>query len=713
MLPAPTGLLCDLMDAKRGPALATGPVPRLTWIVNHTDSDQAACHLLVASEPDPLARDHADLWDSGRLATDISVNLAYGGDPLAPGQRGYWKVRTFDPEGNASAWSEIAAFDVRPHGDACTVGLYPLVERLNPPADIVRKAPGHDFIAFERATFGTLRLTLTADDDDDGRHVEVHFGEKLAGPHTIDRDPPGTIRHRAADLTLRPGTHTYAVAVPPDRRNTGPQAIAMPDAIGEVVPFRYVELLGAPHEVGPDHVRQTMVHYPFDDEAAAFVCSDDLLNRVWDLCRYTIKATSFCGLYVDGDRERIPYEGDAYINQLCHYCVDREHTMARRTLDHLIAHPTWPADWLLHTPLIAWADYEHTANPDALARHYPNLKLRTLIDLARDDGLISTQSPGAIDELTQALRLPKPIADLVDWPPARFTRGNFGERDGYDMRPINTVINALHYRAVVLMGRIARVLDRPADADHFERHAARVHDSFNAILFDAARGVYLDGEGAHHAALHANLFPLAMGLVPPDRRDGVVAFIKSRGMACSVYAAQYLLEGLFDAGEHDAAIDLMTATHDRSWHNMIAVGSTMTLEAWDWKYKNNLDWNHAWGAAPANILPRWLMGIQPLEPGFRRLVLQPRPGRLEHAACRLPTIRGTVHAAFANTPDKPFSLTCALPANTAARIRIPRLGHDDPAVVVNGRTRNAELQPDAACLDLGPGEHTLTRARSA
>ncbi len=88
--------------------------------------------------------------------------------------------------------------------------------------------------------------------------------------------------------------------------------------------------------------------------------------------------------------------------------------------------------------------------------------------------------------------------------------------------------------------------------------------------------------------------------------------MQSRGMACSVYGAQFLLEALYDYGFGDYALELMTATTQRSWYNMIRSGSTITLEAWDKVYKPNLDLNHAWGAAPGNIMVRKLMGIEPL-----------------------------------------------------------------------------------------------------
>ncbi|WP_460198253.1 alpha-L-rhamnosidase-related protein [Segatella asaccharophila] len=94
-------------------------------------------------------------------------------------------------------------------------------------------------------------------------------------------------------------------------------------------------------------ITRELVHYPFNDEASFFKCDNDTLNRVYDLCKYSIKATSFAGIYVDGDRERTSYAADAYINQLRHYGVDREYSMARRIYSYILNHPTWPTEWIL------------------------------------------------------------------------------------------------------------------------------------------------------------------------------------------------------------------------------------------------------------------------------------------------------------------------------------------------------------------------------
>ena len=143
-------------------------------------------------------------------------------------------------------------------------------------------------------------------------------------------------------------------------------------------------------------------------------------------------------------------------------------------------------------------------------------------------------------------------------------------------------------------------------------------------------------------------------------------------MACSVYGSQFLMDGLYEAGEADYALQLLTSDAERSWYNMIRVGSTISLEAWDDKYKPNQDWNHAWGAAPANIIPRRLMGVVPTEPGFSRIEIRPQPAGLEKASLRIPTIRGDVETAFtasvgdlANEESTSNVMTCTCGGNPA------------------------------------------------
>jgi alpha-L-rhamnosidase len=594
-----------------------------------------------------------------------------------------------------------------------TVERKALVQTEVAPVETRITSDGVLFLDFGRAAFGTLLIPASS-----GRgqsRTIVHLGERLSANGRIDRNPPGCIRYTRIEQEIGESQQGCRIIVPPDKRNTGPSSIKMPPEIGEVYPFRYAEIEGA-SGLDASAVRQIFVHYPFDDSASSFDSTDSVLNEVWALCRYSIKATTFCGVYVDGDRERIPYEGDAYINQLGHYCVDSEYALARYTHEYLIQNPTWPTEWHLHSVMMAWADHMYTGETVSLETFYKDLCTKTLIDLAREDGLISTESDLCSWEFEERLHLHNPDSifnsgprDLVDWPPGSFSEGGKGERDGHEMLPINTVVNAFHCYALKLMSRIAQALGHSEDEVRFARQAALVANTMNDLLFDHSRGVYVDGEGSSHASLHSNMFMLAFELVPDGRKDSVLSFVKSRGMACSVYGAQYLLEALYLNAEDQYALELMTAKHDRSWWNMIQLGSTITLEAWDLKYKNNLDWNHAWGAAPVNIITRFLLGVRPIEPGFAKVLIQPQPGSLRRVSGTVPTIRGPVHISMENTPGGPCVLTIDIPTNMKAKVGLPRRDPELRSLVVDGR--KVAAKPEGGYLfhdDLDHGHHVLT-----
>ncbi|HOK26790.1 MAG TPA: family 78 glycoside hydrolase catalytic domain [Bacteroidales bacterium] len=525
------------------------------------------------------------------------------------------------------------------------------VTEFIPPVRVVKVAEDAWFADFGKDAFGTLVLNLKVKLPDT---LIVRLGEKLTEPCKIDRKPGGSVRYAEVKLPVDPSREKYIIKLPADKRNTSPPAVALPDTFGVIMPFRYCEIENYNGVITEDNIRQKAYFWKFNPEASAFSSSDTILNRVWDLCKYSIKATSFAGLYIDGDRERIPYEADAYINQLSHYAVDSEYTLARRTMEHFINNPTWPTEWILHTVMMFYQDYMYTGDISLFLKYYEQLKTKTLVDLARDDGLISSKSPKLNGEMMRRLGFrdtTQRIRDIVDWPPAQKDTGwklatPEGERDGYDMKDINTVVNCFHYINLEIMSEIAGRLGKREDSLWFANRAALVKASINNKLFDSRKGIYIDGEGSEHSSIHANMLPLAFGIVPENAINSVLNFIKSRGMACSVYGAQYLLEGLYNAGEADYALSLLTSTTDRSWWNMIRSGSTITMEAWDMKYKPNSDWNHAWGSAPANIIVRYLWGIKPLEPGFARAEIKPQPGSLKWSTITAPTIKGQIKASF-------------------------------------------------------------------
>lgn len=567
----------------------------------------------------------------------------------------------------------------------CIVGITTLTAQAAPthlvdeePVKITQVAPDVILVDFGRVAFGNIRLMPSSKTEGE---VTVHFGEDFVEGR-VNRKPKGTVRYNTAAVTLS-GKQPVVAAPPADQRNTElvstrkhyhPPAILTPPEWGVVLPFRWVEIEGWKGKLKPDQiVRQSAYAATWNDEAASFECSDEMLNRIWELCRYSIKATTFAGLYVDGDRERIPYEADAYLNQLSHYYTDDDKVMARDTINYLLLDGigTWPTEWAPHMVFMVYADWIHTGDLGWMSGRYQALKSKLLLHRMGDDGLIFSEE------------IDMKRTDIVDWPPK--------ERDQYVFTPRNTVVNAFYLRAISLMAEMAGAIGFEDEAKQYEADFKASYEVFQKTFFDENKGLYRDGIDTDHVSSHANLYPLAFGLAPEDHREKIANWLAERGMRCSVYAAQYLMEGLFENGAETAALALMTADNDRSWKHMVESGTTISWEAWDLKYKPNQDWNHAWGAAPGNLLSRYVLGAEPLAPGWKPARISPNIGKLKYAKGKVPTYRGPIHIHWEK--EDFFKLKLELPEGMEAQVDLPKVGKPNK-VLLDGKPVEASLRGD-------------------
>ena len=121
---------------------------------------------------------------------------------------------------------------------------------------------------------------------------------------------------------------------------------------------------------------------------------------------------------------------------------------------------------------------------------------------------------------------------------------------------------------------------------------------------------------------------------------------------------------------------------------MLDSDATITWEAWSESVKPNLDWNHAWGAAPANLLPRYVLGAQPLAPGWSRAKIRPDPSGLNFAGGIIPTPHGPVSVDW--THQDKFKMELKLPEGMTAAVQVPAVPGAE-VVLVNGQEVQAEL----------------------
>ncbi|AWW28866.1 acetylglucosamine-6-sulfatase [Echinicola strongylocentroti] len=699
----PSGLTVELIRAPEEDVQVLDTRPEFGWKVPGESRFQSAYQILLASSREAIGYNQGDVWDSGQVRSGASNNIEYQGPPLKAGETYYWKVRIWDEANRLVDYSEAQEFTVgKGESNMISTANLQQVSRIKPVT--FEKRGDVYFMDFGRAAFATMEFNYKAATPDT---LVFRIGEMLDG-QSVSRTPPAksNIRYQEIKVGVSPDKTHYQLPVHKNTKNTLPnKALPLPEGTPILVPYRYAEVEGAKGTLDKDDFEQLAFHTYFDDEASFFESSDNILNQVWRLCKYSIKATTFNGLYVDGDRERIPYEADAYLNQLSHYTTDREYAMARRTIEYFMEHPTWPTEWQQHVALMLYADYMYTGNTELIERYYEPLKYKTLYELANEDGLITSDSVDHEYMLKLGFKegYHKKLTDIVDWPPARFGGDStfVGEQDGFVFKPYNTVINAFYYENMKIMAGFAKIMGKAQEVMDFELRAAKVKKAINEQMFDTERGVYLDGIGTDHASLHANMMPLAFGLVPEQYRESVLDFVKSRGMACSVYGSQYLMDGLYSAGEEDYALELLTDTSDRSWYNMIRLGSTITLEAWDNKYKFNLDWNHAWGAVPANVIPRGLWGIKPKTPGFGVATIHPQMSSLKSSAIEVPTILGTIKGTYTYNGARLQTYEIEIPANMVGEFSLGDLEGKD--LIHNGQNVPSAF----SSIRLEPGKHRI------
>ena len=105
---APVGLRCEYLVNPQGIDVMQ---PRLSWILEGRSTNQrrlrqSAWQILVASSEKNLKSDVGDLWDSGKVGSDQSIQVSYAGVALASRQECFWKVRVWDGTDQSSSWSQ-------------------------------------------------------------------------------------------------------------------------------------------------------------------------------------------------------------------------------------------------------------------------------------------------------------------------------------------------------------------------------------------------------------------------------------------------------------------------------------------------------------------------------------------------------------------------------------------------------------------------------
>jgi hypothetical protein len=551
------------------------------------------------------------------------------------------------------------------------------VRCLMPASKVVRLANGNYVVTLEKEIVGALQLDINSPVS---KRIEIRLGEDLNADGSVrsaGRGHPNYIEY----WTLKPGEQSL-------------RSLNMKN-------FRYVEIIDSPVEITTDHVKGAALRQEGNGDAAGFHSSNTFLNELYDFTQYTIQATNQ-DVWTDSQaRERGPYEGDAIINMAASNVFSANYSLGRHSHEYLINNQTWPQEYKLFSVEMAWQDYLYTGNSHSLEKYYTKLKAKFPGTFNPDLGLVSATYTGSSDRV------------LIDWPET--------ERDNYQLQACASGYNAVYAAACRTMANIAAALDREDDRIFYQTRANTIKAALISRLYNRQQGAFDDsmsesGVLSGHYAQHATAYALACGIYDSQAMaDSLAAYIEGQdGFKTSIYAAFFVLKGLYSAGADSVAMRFMAdenADKVRTWaHVLRRLNATITPEAWDPANKSNMTFSHPWGAAPASAIAQGMFGIHPLDAAFETFQIKIQPGGVPTASIKMPTVRGAIQAAYAFDSENRMTATLKIPANTKARVSLPVPDRNYARLLVDGEATLAERRGKFLTVTLGSGAHTLSVA---
>jgi alpha-L-rhamnosidase len=284
--------------------------------------------------------------------------------------------------------------------------------------------------------------------------------------------------------------------------------------------------------------------------------------------------------------------------------------------------------------------------------------------------------------------------------------------------PLAIPATTAYYRFAKVMAEIAPMAGDADAATGYDALAARIRSAFNARFLDEDAGSYGSGSQA------SNALALAAGIVPAEHRAAVLASLRddiaARGnhLSTGEIGLRALFDVLGDDGDADTVLAMATNPTAPSYAAMLASGATTLPEFWDGHGSQNHfmmgaidDWSH-----------RYLAGVRPTAPGFRRFVVAPLvPERLDSVRASWRSPYGTIRSGW-ERDGTALEQRVTVPVNTRAEVRVPAARASrvtlDGALVWDGASRGAGARYEdgrVVLADVGGGAHEIrsTQATSS
>jgi len=607
-----------------------------------------------------------------------------------------WSELTYDD----SSWSsavEIGSPPVSPWIDNLQPDLTRLIEEEISPVSVSDLGDGRYVIDFGKVYAGVPVITFSGGTT--GTTVNMQGG------YTLNQD--GTVSTRTTQNT----DMSFSFIL------DGNETVFHPNVY---LGMRYFQVNNSPSVLNDSNVKFIERHFELDTSRSSFSSSDSMLNQVWELMKHSLTLGAQEEFVDTPTREKGGFLGDGWSQGTAAMSTLGDRVMNLRVLLEFLDSQDqyWPdgrlnavypnsdgardiPDYTQSYLVWVWDYYMQSGNSEFLKDNYNRLK--KVADYVYQYRNETTELIHNLEGGGGSYRY-----GIIDWPAQM--------RYGYDMATESrTVIDAYAYIDFMIISKIAGVLGDTTDRDIYQAKALDMADAINSRLLNS-NGVYIDGLNQNqsqstHVSQHANMFPLAFGIVPEENLDTVIAKTKELQMSVGMVTVRWLPEALGKAEQGQHLLELYTNTDWDGWAKTIDLGATATWESWD-ALDNGQSMSHPWGAVGLLGIQKYILGVQPLKPQHEEVLIKPLEfnRQLTSVNGTLPTDRGDITVSWERN-DESFSMTLTIPDNITARVYVPKCGTDEAGIKIDGIDTMGILEGNYVFAgNFGSGIHTFIRS---
>jgi len=370
-----------------------------------------------------------------------------------------------------------------------------------------------------------------------------------------------------------------------------------------------------------------------------FKCSDELLNKIWEVGRWTLRMCMEDTFIDCPAYEQTHWVGDARNEMLINYVTYGSYDLARHCLQQVaislersdITESHVPSGWQNLLPawsflwmLACYEYYLYTGDFDFVKKIYPSLKknVEGIKKYINEKGLFSIDA-----------------WNMLDWAPMDTPAG------------IVTHNNCFIAGALDATAKLAKILNKKEDVKMYINLRKNIIQGINKYCWNEKRKAYVDclkadGKQSEVISQQTNTIAYLYDCVPTKRIKYVLKLIlpdkniKNIVRAGSPFFMFFTLEALAKSKNYKKMIELIK----EKWGFMIEKGATTFWETFPGFEKNRWtrSWCHAWSSAPTYFLSTYILGIKPLSAGFKKFTKKPNLAGLKFVKGKIPTPNGSL-----------------------------------------------------------------------